>query len=237
MLQCALLVAVWTIQLAADDAAKVGYIDCSSGDKHPPTPIFSNPCAPQPAGTLSCGTEVKVLGREGPWLRIASTEGERYISVISVSQKKDRFLALDFPAPPGPYTRDCSAFRPEPGIEILSDTQGADFGPYLKGVLEAVRKNWYGAIPESARMKHGKVAIEFAISKDGRLAQPKIHSFGEKPVGIKLVASSGDVDLDRAAWAAITGSDPFPPLPSEFGGQYIKLRIGFSYNPAKTETK
>jgi TonB family protein len=108
-------------------------------------------------------------------------------------------------------------------LEVLSDTQGVDFGPYLQGVLHYVKQNWYAVIPESMQRKHGSVIIEFAITKDGRLA------------GMKLVATSGDVPLDRAAWAGITGSDPFPPLPSEFGGQYIALRFRFFYNPTKEE--
>jgi TonB family protein len=108
-------------------------------------------------------------------------------------------------------------------LEILSDTMGVDFGPYLQRILHDVRENWYAAIPESAQMKKGKLAIEFAIMKDGSVA------------GMRLIASSGDVPLDRAAWAGITGSDPFPPLPSEFGGQYLALRFRFYYNPSKED--
>jgi TonB family protein len=108
-------------------------------------------------------------------------------------------------------------------LEILSDTMGVDFGPYLQRVLHDVKQNWYDAIPESAAMKHGNLIIEFAITKDGKVA------------GMKLVASSGDVPLDRAAWAGITGSNPFPALPSEFGGQYLALRFRFYYNPTKEE--
>ncbi|MGA8212785.1 MAG: TonB family protein [Candidatus Sulfotelmatobacter sp.] len=108
-------------------------------------------------------------------------------------------------------------------LEILSDTQGVDFGPYLQRVLHDVRENWYRAIPESAQMKHGNLIIEFAITKDGRVA------------GMKLVATSGDVPLDRAAWAGIVGSDPFPALPSDFGGPYLALRFRFYYNPTKEE--
>jgi len=108
-------------------------------------------------------------------------------------------------------------------LEILSDTQGVDFGPYLQRVLHDVKQNWYNAIPESAQMKHGNLIIEFAITKDGRVA------------GMKLVATSGDVPLDRAAWAGITASDPFPALPSDFGGQYLALRFRFFYNPTKEE--
>jgi TonB family protein len=108
-------------------------------------------------------------------------------------------------------------------LDVLSDTMGVDFGPYLKRVLQDVKQNWYNAIPESAQMKKGKLSIEFAITKDGKVA------------GMKLVASSGDVPLDRAAWAGITASDPFQPLPSEFGGQYLALRFTFFYNPSKED--
>src|ERR1700728_248629 len=108
-------------------------------------------------------------------------------------------------------------------LEVLSDTMGVDFGPYLKRILEDVRQNWYNAIPVSAQDKKGKLAIEFAIGKDGKV------------MGMRLVASSGDTPLDRAAWAGITASDPFPPLPSEFGGQYLALRFRFFYNPSKED--
>ena len=101
-------------------------------------------------------------------------------------------------------------------------------------MFEEVRKNWHNAIPESAKMKHGKVVIEFAITKEGSVRGMKmVTSSGEKVSGLNI----RDMDIDRAAWAGITASDPFPPLPSEFGGQYIALRIAFSYSPDKAEPK
>ena len=109
-------------------------------------------------------------------------------------------------------------------LEVLSDTQGVDFGPYLNRVLDAVRRNWYTLIPEEARaplMKRGRLAIEFVILQDGKVA------------GMKLVAPSGDVSLDRAAWGGITASNPFAPLPGEFHGPYLALRFRFYYNPQK----
>jgi TonB family protein len=107
-------------------------------------------------------------------------------------------------------------------LEVLSDTMGVDFGPYLARVLHDVRNNWYNLIPEVARaplMKKGKVSVQFAILKDGSVA------------GMRLDAPSGDVSLDRAAWGGITASNPFPPLPSEFRGQYLRLLFHFYYNP------
>ncbi len=110
------------------------------------------------------------------------------------------------------------------GPEILSDTMGVDFGPYLSRIIHDVRFNWYQLIPPAAQpplMKRGKVGIEFAIMKDGSVA------------GMRLVYPSGDVSLDRAAWGGISASNPFPPLPNEFKGQYLSLRFHFLYNPQR----
>ncbi|MGH9670768.1 MAG: TonB family protein [Terriglobales bacterium] len=107
------------------------------------------------------------------------------------------------------------------GFDVLSDTMGVDFGPYLARVVHDVRTNWYTIIPEVARaplMKRGRVVIQFAILKDGSVA------------GLKLNSTSGDVALDRAAWGGITASNPFQPLPPEFRGQYLALRFYFFYN-------
>jgi len=111
-------------------------------------------------------------------------------------------------------------------LDVLSDTMGVDFGPYLQRVLHDVRQNWYNLIPESARapiMKKGKVSIEFDITKDGKIA------------GMHYVGGSGDVALDRAAYGGITDSNPFPPLPTEFTGPYLALRFHFYYNPDKSD--
>jgi TonB family protein len=124
----------------------------------------------------------------------------------------------DYGAGPG------GSARVRGNLEVLSDTQGVDFGPYLERVLQVVRMNWYNLIPEEARpplLKRGKVAIEFAITKDGKVA------------GMRIVGPSGDTPLDRAAWGGITASSPFAPLPSAFHGPYLALRFRFYYNPGK----
>jgi len=106
-----------------------------------------------------------------------------------------------------------------PGAQILSDTQGVDFGPYLARIIYMVRQNWYAVIPESARLgQKGRVMLDFDIQKDGSVP------------GLELAASSGAEPLDRAAEAAINASVPFPPLPSEFHGNHLKLRFIFLYN-------
>jgi TonB family protein len=113
-------------------------------------------------------------------------------------------------------------------VNILTDTMGVDFGPYLARVLHDVRTNWYLLIPEVARpplMKKGKVSIIFLILPDGRVAN------------MNVASTSGDVALDRAAWAGITNSNPFPPLPTEFKGKYLGLAFHFYYNPDSNDLR
>jgi TonB family protein len=111
-------------------------------------------------------------------------------------------------------------------LEILSDTLGVDFGPYLRRLKITVQNHWYDVMPQSAmppEMKKGVVVLEFAILKDGRVA------------GLKLVRTSGDVALDRAAFGGITYSNPLPALPQNFAGDYLWLRASFYYNPDKND--
>jgi hypothetical protein len=107
-----------------------------------------------------------------------------------------------------------------PAVEILSDTRGVDFGPYMTKAMQATYKSWIPIIPESARPpknKQGRVGIRFKIYPDGSVKQ------------MILEFPSGDLSLDRAAWGGITGAS-YPPLPAEFTGPFLELRLAFYYN-------
>jgi TonB family protein len=102
---------------------------------------------------------------------------------------------------------------------ILSDTKGYDFGPYMNQVINRVRYNWYSLIPEIARLgKRGKVVIIFTITQNGTV------------VNAHIVANSGTDPLDRAAFGAITASNPFAKLPGGFDGDHLDLQFTFLYN-------
>ena len=106
-------------------------------------------------------------------------------------------------------------------IEVLSNTTGVDFTAYVQAALKRIKPNWYDSVPESARLptsKRGVVSITFHILKDGSVTD------------IKVEESSGDASLDGAAWGGISASNPFLPLPVEFSGQYLRLRVRFYYN-------
>ncbi|MDE1176424.1 MAG: energy transducer TonB [Edaphobacter sp.] len=112
------------------------------------------------------------------------------------------------------------------GVDILSDTMGVDFNPYLRRILHDIYVTWLPLIPEEARPplnKSGETLIRFSILPDGR-------------IGImRLDGSTQDQALDRAAWGSITGVGQFPPLPKEFHGPNLELRIHYLVNKKPPE--
>jgi hypothetical protein len=107
-------------------------------------------------------------------------------------------------------------------VDILSDTMGFDFDPYLHRIFVTVDRNWRLLMPDSVYppiLKKGYVYIEFSIMKDGTVQ-------GMRNVPLP----QSDVALERAAWGSITNSAPFPPLPNGFPGQYLELRFKYFYN-------
>jgi TonB family protein len=116
---------------------------------------------------------------------------------------------------------DTRQIAPSSGVEILTDTQGVDFEPYVKKALAIIKKNWIPLIPEEARPPanmQGETLIRFSVLPDGKLSE------------MHLDGSSQHTNIDRAAWGAITGVGQFPPLPTEFKGSHIELRINFLTN-------
>jgi TonB family protein len=109
----------------------------------------------------------------------------------------------------------------QPWGQILTPTEGVDFSSYIQRLLASIKRNWEAVMPESARMgDQGMVYTTFQINRDGSIPPPDP----------QLERTSGKEPLDNAAMSAIHASNPFEPLPSQFHGPYIRLRIVFLYN-------
>ncbi|HJZ97586.1 MAG TPA: TonB family protein [Candidatus Solibacter sp.] len=111
---------------------------------------------------------------------------------------------------------------PGSALQLKSDPLGVDFQPYLKQILLAIRTNWMAVYPESARLgRRGRVTLAFIILKNGRVDK------------VAMPTASGTDALDRASIAAVSASNPFPPLPADFKGDKIVLEVNFVYNMPK----
>jgi TonB family protein len=188
-------------------------------NQQPPAPQESSGFAqPQPSGQTA-RLQTPPQNRPVPNFKTSMTPGE------AIAQAEQGLAANH-----GQYGSGQAGEFGSPGrsgakaldqAEILTDTMGVVFGPYLTRVVQIVKQNWYTLMPPSVYppiLKQGKLSIEFVILKDGKTSGMVVHT------------SSGDVALDRAAWASITDSTPFPPLPKEFPGQILGLRFYYFYN-------
>jgi outer membrane biosynthesis protein TonB len=107
------------------------------------------------------------------------------------------------------------------GVDVLSDTMGVNFEPYLKKIIREIYNTWLPLIPEEARPplnKSGETQIRFIILPNGKIG------------GMVLEGSTHDDAINRAAWGSITGVGQFPPLPGEFHGPDLELRIHYLVN-------
>jgi TonB family protein len=107
------------------------------------------------------------------------------------------------------------------GVTILTPTEGVDFQSYINRLLAKLKQNWVAVMPESFYLgDKGIVAISFRINRDGSFP-------GES---LSIDRTSGKEPLDMAAASAIRATSPFEPLPPQFKGPNLDLRIGFYYN-------
>ncbi len=108
---------------------------------------------------------------------------------------------------------------PGAAMQLLSDPGGADFIPYIRQILQTIKRNWLAVQPESVRMgRRGKVVLQFQIKTNGVVDK------------VVFEEHSGADALDCAAVAGISASNPLPPLPAEFKGDRVVLRLNFMYN-------
>lgn len=115
----------------------------------------------------------------------------------------------------GPVGSAPTEFREEITVPLNSDDPR--FKEYLEAVKRRILEIW--RYPDDAEPGlRGKVSIEFAIERDGSVSR------------VNVVSPSGYGVLDRGATNAMRLASPFPPLPSEFNTNRLKVVGGFRYN-------
>jgi TonB family protein len=112
---------------------------------------------------------------------------------------------------PGPGAGSGSELALGSGNGMLSlDTANFPYSYYLRQVTGRIEENWMR--PQG---NLGRVVVYFRIKRDGTIIEPQIHE------------SSHNKSVDLLAAGAIKRSEPFPPLPIEFGGDYLGIYLCF----------
>lgn len=97
------------------------------------------------------------------------------------------------------------------------DNDNFPFTYYLLLIRDKISGNWN---PNFALLPLGEgeqAVIAFNIQKDGSISMPYIEN------------TSGIAYLDQSALRAVLSSSPFPPLPGEFGEDYLGIHFGFEH--------
>jgi protein TonB len=83
---------------------------------------------------------------------------------------------------------------------------------YMREVQRKIGQKW----DSRARDGQQPVAV-FQIGRDGQVS------------GLAIEKTSGNALYDLSALRAITEASPFPPLPSDFQGSWLRVHLGFGY--------
>lgn len=104
-------------------------------------------------------------------------------------------------------------------VEVAGIKSKLDWTDFVSAFVRATSQAWLGDIPAGAAAEKGKVAMAFALRRDGSLEG-----------GLSVARSSGDSAIDDATRLAIAKSAPFHELPSSFLPGAAQIRVTFAYN-------
>jgi outer membrane biosynthesis protein TonB len=199
----------------------------------PQAPVATQPTPPVPAPVLPLPSAPKPVARSAepdaptpqpssrPNFNTQDTAGQNMQQAMRGSQSagSDRGVGI---------SGGSRGANVQGGVDILSDTQGVNFQPYLGRIIRLIYEQWLPLLPEETRPplnKSGYTALRITIMPDGNIhVQDGVHN------GLVLDSSSHDEALDRAAWGSVTGVGQFPPLPKQFHGPNLELRIHYLVN-------
>jgi TonB family protein len=113
------------------------------------------------------------------------------------------------PAPQPAEERRGPERNRDPSLPIATEGEPFEFPWYLERLVQKVGRNWKPAARELS------ATIYFRIARTGRLTE------------VKVFEESGNFLFDQAAVRAVRASDPMPPLPQEYTGDYLGVYFDF----------
>lgn len=124
----------------------------------------------------------------------------------------ERTLPERAPAATEPTPRPGPERGPRAGPDLPFSLEGRpfQFPWYLEEIYRKVLRNWR---PPSNTLE---ATIHFRIEKNGRISE------------VGVAESSGNFLFDQAARRAVEASNPMPPLPREYGGDWLGVYFDFN---------
>lgn len=106
------------------------------------------------------------------------------------------------------------------GVAVVG-AGGGDFasryGWYVEAMKRRISGNWMqNTIDPAARASRSiHCVVEYRIARDGTVSN------------VRISQTSGNLSFDNSGLRAILGSNPMPPLPSDYSGGYVDVTFDF----------
>ena len=129
-------------------------------------------------------------------------------------------------SPGGPLGSPHALIRSSTGDKVIyrgsasSSVRGFDISPWAQLLVNIIQRNWV-LPPADATKASGRVGITIIVDGSGQLAT------------VRVINSSSNQLLDRAALDAIARSLPFPRLPQGFPDRQLEAYLLFDYHEKK----
>jgi len=129
-------------------------------------------------------------------------------------------------SPGGPLGSPHALVRSSTGDKVIyrgsasPGVRGFDISPWAQLLVNIIQRNWV-LPPEDAAKASGRVGITIIVDGNGQLST------------VRVINSSSNQLLDRAALDAIARSLPFPRLPQGFPDRQLEAYLLFDYHEKK----
>jgi TonB family protein len=110
------------------------------------------------------------------------------------------------------------ALKEENDSGITFDTNGIAISGYLGRLKHKVESNWSYPYAAAKDGKFGDVLISIIIRRNGTLGE------------VRVIRTSGHVELDEAALNSLRAAEPFWPLPEGFSKEALQINGRFIYS-------
>jgi TonB family protein len=131
------------------------------------------------------------------------------IGLLSPSQERPEIKAESTPLVAQPSVGDF-------GPSFQFESKGVDFRSWLRRFRAQVYSNWM--IPYAAMTLHGHTVQRFTVHKDGTIT------------GVEILQPSAVDVFTKAAFNALSASNPTVPLPQEYPDEKMVMTVVFYYN-------
>jgi TonB family protein len=104
------------------------------------------------------------------------------------------------------------------GLESQIGLSNFPYTYYIQILHGRISSNWFPSRAVPGLTGQFQTAVSFKIYRNGRISSPDIRE------------SSGIRALDMSAVRAVQNSAPFPPLPDEYGDEYLIISLIFEHS-------